>query len=186
MKSLIAMTSALCAVALSFPAAQAQEKAARIAAAAVETVVTVVDVDREGRVVTVVGPEGRQATFNVPPEAQNLDQVQPGSRFKVAYLVSVVVALSKSHGTPAAGQVTDVEFAPKGDIPGGVIVHTQQIDAVVEKVDHANRLVTVIGPAGGVRELKVDESVQAFDQVAVGDTVTLQYTEGLAMRMIRE
>lgn len=176
----------LCSALIPLPV-HAQEKAAGVVAGAIEAVVTVVDVDREARVVTVMGPAGGLASINVPPEAQNLDQVQPGSRFKVAYLASVVVALSKgTPGTSTSSTGRSVELAPKGDVPGGSVVRTRQIDAVVEKVDQDARTVTLRGMEGAARELEVDPSVKAFDQVKVGDTVTVQFTEGLAMRMLRE
>jgi len=179
-------TLALCSALVSLPL-HAQEKASNIEAGAIETIVTVVEVDREARVVTVVGPAGGLTSINVPPEAQNLDQVQPGSRFRVVYLASVVVALSTGQpGTSTSSTGRSVTLAPKGDVPGGSVVHTRQIDAVVEKVDQDARTVTVRGMEGGPRELEVDQSVKAFDQVKVGDTVTIQFTEGLAMRMLRE
>ena len=71
------------------PFAVAQEKAGVVVTDSAEAIVTVVDVDREARVVTVRGPKGKMMTINVPEQAQNLDQVKPGSRFKVQYLSSV-------------------------------------------------------------------------------------------------
>jgi len=186
--ALVLVSASLASALLFLPAAHAQEKAGAVAAASVETVVTVVDVDREARVVTVKGPEGRQATISVPPEAQNLDQVQPGSRFKVEYLVSVVMPLSKGSGTGTATSSSGnlVSLSPKGGNPGGAIVHTREINAVVEKIDRDNRMVTVRGTEGGPLDLQVDEAVKDFDQIDAGDVVSLRYTEGLAMHMIRE
>jgi hypothetical protein len=57
---------------------------------------------------------------------------------------------------------------------------------VVEKVDRDNRMVTVRGPEHGPLDLQVDEAVKAFDQIETGDIITVQYTEGLAMRMIHQ
>lgn len=187
MKSLFAVSAPLLACTLiALPAAHAQEKAAGVVAGTVETVVTVVDVDREARVVTVMGPKGGLTSINVPPEAQNLDQVQPGARFKVEYIQAVVLALSKGTGPATSSESKNVRLAPKGDTPGGAIVHVREVNAVVEKIDRDNRTVTVRAAEGGPRELEVDESVKAFDKVEVGDIITVQYTEGLAMRMIKQ
>ena len=98
-----------------------------------------------------------------------------------------IVALSAGQpGTSTSSTGRSVTLAPKGDVPGGSVVQTRQINAVVEKVDQDARTVTVRGMEGGPRELEVDQSVKAFDQVKVGDTVTIQFTEALAMRMLRE
>lgn len=173
---------------LALTPAQAQEKAGVVVAGAVETVVTVVDVDREARVVTVRGPKGGLTPINVPPEAQNLDQVQPGARFKVEYVRSVALALKKGTGTGSAtsSQGKSVRLAPKGGTPGGSIVHTFEVNAVVEKMNREDRTMTVRASEGGPIELEVDEAVKSFDQVEIGDIVTVQYTEGLAMHMIHE
>jgi hypothetical protein len=110
MKSFLLSVISILSFALT-PPVIAQEKASAIAAAAVESIVTVVDVDREKRIVTVRGPQGREVTINVPPEAQNLDQVQPGSRFKVRYLESVAVSIKKGGAaSSSAGQA--VKLAP--------------------------------------------------------------------------
>ena len=103
------------------PFAVAQEKAGVVVTDSAEAIVTVVDVDREARVVTVRGPKGKMMTINVPEQAQNLDQVKPGSRFKVQYLSSVVLALSKGSGIASSSQATMVQLARKGDTPGGSV-----------------------------------------------------------------
>jgi hypothetical protein len=187
MKSVSPLVAPLLAsVLIALPVAHAQEKAGVVVAGTVETIVTVVDVDREARVVTVMGPKGGLTAINVPPEAQNLDQVQPGAHFKVEYLQSVVLALSKGAGSATTSESKSVRLAPKGGTPGGSIVHTREINAVVEKIDRDNRTVTVRGTEGGPLDLQIDEAVKAFDQIETGDIITVQYTEGLAMRMIRQ
>ena len=170
----------------SVPFAVAQEKAGVVVTDSAEAIVTVVDVDRETRTVTVRGPKGRMATINVPEEAQNLDQVKPGARFKVQYLSSVVLSLSKGSGIASSSQGTTVQLARKGDTPGGSMVSVHEINAVVEEVNRDSRTITVRGPEGGPTEIAVGEDVKAYDEVEIGDTVTVQYSEGLAMRMIQQ
>lgn len=164
----------------------AQEKAGAVAVEDVEAVVTVIDIDRDARTVTIQGPRGRTATINVPEEAQNLDQVQPGSRFKVRYLESVAVALSRGDSPPSAASAQQVKLAPKGDTPGGQIVRVTQISGAVEAIDLQARTIAVRGPEGRTVEVRVSEEVSGLDLVEAGDTVTLQVTEALAMRMIKQ
>ena len=45
---------------------------------------------------------------------------------------------------------------------------------------------TVRGPSGRLRKVAVGPEVERFDNVAVGDTVVLRYTEALGLRMIKE
>ncbi len=167
------------------PPVIAQEKAGAIAAAAIEAVVTVVDVDRAKRIVTVRGPQGREVAINVPPEAQNLDQVQPGSRFKVRYLESVAVSIKKG-GTASSSAGRTVKLAPKGDVPGGMVVNMVQIAGVVESIDYGSRLVSVRGPEGRLLNFTASDDVQDLEQFRTGDVISVEYTESLAMRMIKD
>jgi hypothetical protein len=176
---------ALSALLLAGGQARAQQKEGEIVVDAAEAVVTVVEVDQEARTVVVRGPGGKEVEFAVPPEAQNLDQVHPGSKFRVQYVESVAVSLTK--GGAASGSVgRTVKMAPKGDTPGGVIVQTAQVSGVVESIDQASRLVSVRGPQGRVLVFTADDSVEGLDQIEQGDVISVEYTQAIAMRMIKE
>ena len=166
------------------PPVMAQEKAGAIAAAAIETIVTVVEVDRLKRTVIVRGPEGREVSIKVPPEAQNLDQVQPGSRFRVRYLESVAVSIRKG-GAASSSAGRSVALAPKGDVPGGMVVNMLQIAGVVESIDYGSRKLSVRGPEGRVLNITAGDDVQGLEQIQTGDSISVEYTESLAMRMIK-
>src|SRR5204862_379673 len=80
----------------------------------IEAVVTVTKVDAKARTVTMKGPQGNLRTLQVPPEAQNLDKVKPGDRFKVVYAEALVLALTPGGGKPSASVDQQVKVAPKG------------------------------------------------------------------------
>ena len=113
--SLIALA---CTLALAAPASAQSLKDGAVAAEQTEAVVTVMGVDPDKRTVTVRGPKGNVAVLDVPPEAQNLDKVKAGDRFKMKYVEAVAVAISKG-GEPAESQTRDVTASPKGGTPGG-------------------------------------------------------------------
>jgi len=52
--------------------------------------------------------------------------------------------------------------------------------ATVEAIDHTNRTVTLKGPKGDLMTVPVDESVERFDNVKVGDKITAEYYESVA------
>lgn len=147
-----------------------------------EAVLTVTDIDHAARTVTLRGPKGNERTIVVPPEAQNLDQVQTGSRFKVRYLEEVAVAVSKGGGEPSASAGETVRLAPKGGTPGGAAVRTASISGVIEAIDPAARTITLRGPKGGTRTLTAAEDVK-LDGLAPGDQISLTYTQAIAMQM---
>lgn len=176
----------LCAAAITVTPVLAQDKPGIVAADEVETTVTVREVDHEARTVTVLTQDGREVTIQVPPQAQNLDQVHPGSRFRVRFLESVAIGVIASDEKPAATQVDAIEMAPKGATPGGLIARVTELTAKVEEIDYAKRSVKVRGPQGNLREFTVGPEVTRFDNVKVGDLVVLRVTEAMAMQMIRE
>ena len=175
----------LCA-ALAAGSVLAQEKPGVVAAAEVETVVMVRSVNYQDRTVTVQGPEGGLTTIQVPPEAQNLDQVHPGSKFKVRYLESVAIGVVSGGGKPDARFAEAVELAPKGGTPGGVMARVTQVTGTVEGVDYGNRTVAIRGPEGNLRRYAVGDDVENFDQLQVGDTVGLRVTQALGMTMMQQ
>jgi hypothetical protein len=162
--------------------ANAQLKDAALAVEESEAVVTVTKVDQKKRTVSFRGPQGGVATLTVPAEAQNLDQVKPGQQYKMKYVESVAVAISKG-GAPAATAGEEVKLAPKGAKPGGVIVRTTHLSGVVDAIDYTKRYVSVRGPKGNVVSLKVADDVP-LDQLAAGDKISVTHTEALAIEMV--
>jgi hypothetical protein len=168
-------------------AVRAQESKPGVAAAqAVETVVTVIDVDHQARTVTLKGPEGRVVTMQVPPQAQNLDQVHPGAKFRVRYLQSVAVYISGAGGEPSAQEGATMQLAEKGATPAGAIATVRQVQARVDAIDYDTREVVLTGPAGQPIKVTVDPRVQRLNEVKQGDMVVVRYTEALAMKMIEQ
>lgn len=162
----------------------AQDKPGIVATDVVEEVVTVRAVNHVERTVTIAGPTGEETTIKVPDQSQNLDQVYAGARFRVVYAQSVVIAVVGEKSEPGAAMADKVELAPKGDIPGGVVVSVKEITARVEGIENASRTVSVRGPSGELRKYVVGPEVQRFDNIQVGDTVVLRYTEALGFKMI--
>jgi hypothetical protein len=160
-------------------------KAAAVAVAETEAVVELVALDRKTRTATVRGPAGNTLTFVVPEDAQNLDRVKPGDLFKMRYVEALALALNKG-GTASATAGRTVALAPKGGTPGGTIVNTKEITTVVTGVDRKSRTISVQGPAKNEMTLKVADEVRSFDEMAVGDTISLTYTEALVMQMISQ
>jgi len=74
-----------------------------------------------------------------------------------------------------------VAGGPGGQLPGVIVADTVKITATVEAIDYAKRTVTLKGPEGNTRTLKVGEAARNFDQVKVGDQVVAQYFESVAL-----
>ena len=188
MRAIDALAASLLAAILTLPTAGSAraEKPGAVLSDVTETVVVVREIDRQALTVTIETPSGERATIVVPPEAQNLDQVRAGSKFRMRYLQSVAVYISPTGGQPDAVEDKVVQLAEKGATPGGVAVKVTQVQARVEEINHAARTVVLTGPEGNRVKVTVDEKVKRFSEIKPGDIVVVRYTEGLALKMIKE
>ena len=147
---------------------------------------TVSAIDYKTRQVTLTGPQGKSVTLTVGPEAKNFDQVKKGDQVTIEKVDSVALLVTpKGEVAPAAGSETYVKVAKPGEHPHGVMVQTVQITATVEAIDYKARTVTLKGPEGNVRTLKVGPDAKRFDQVKKGDQVTVNVTEATAISVTK-
>ena len=150
----------------------------------VEAVVTVTKVDHAQRVVVVRGAHGDSLAISVPPEAQNLDQVSPGARFRMRYVEAMAVSIAKG-GKPSADIGESVVVSPKGATPGGIVMRTLAVSGVVDAIDYDSRYITLHGPKGsGIHSYRVPDTVKNLEQINGGDRITVSYTQALALRMV--
>jgi hypothetical protein len=177
------MRIVLCAAAALSPALAWAQGSTALILEPIEAEVTVTKVDARARTVTVRGPTGILQTLAVPREAQNLERVKAGDRFRVAYAEAAVVSIAKG-GEPAVNVEEAVQVAPKGGTPGGHKVRTVRLTAVVEAIDYKNRRVSLRGPQGRVMAFAVSPQVKALERVAAGDRVAIVYSEAVALEMI--
>jgi hypothetical protein len=182
MKKTVLLAAVFAALPFASMAAE-QPKAAAVAVAEADAIVELVSVDRAAHIAVVRTPSGTLLAVNVPPEAQNLDRVKPGDRFRMRYIEALALALHKG-GESSASEGQSVQLAPKGGKPGGTVVNTKRVTSVVTRVDRASRTIEVRGPETRPISLKVADEVRSFDDIAVGDTIGVTYTEALAVEMI--
>lgn len=174
---------AILVAALLMPALAWAQASTAVILEPVEAVVTVTKVDAKARTVTVRGPSGNLQTLAVPPEAQNLDKVKPGDRFRIAYAEAAVLSITKG-GEPAVKVDRSVKVAPKGALPGGQMVRTVRLTATVDAIDYKSRRVSLRGPKGNVIPLAVSPEVKDLERVTAGDRVSIVYSEAIALEMV--
>ena len=149
----------------------------------VEVVVVtgVVDkVDLEKRKVTLTLEDGKNKTFKVDKSAVNLDQVQVGDHVKIACTEELVVTVNKTGEVPAAASVSEVNVAPRGSKPSGIVVQTTAVSGKILAIDAESRKITFEDPEGKKKTVKVRKSVD-ISGLAVGDSVDAVLTESVAI-----
>ncbi len=136
-------------------------------------------IDAAKRKVTLVTPSGSKSTYVCGPEVVNFGQIQVGDLVKAT--VTEEVAIFIGSGAPPSAMVgSSVALAPVGAKPGAMMVNTAQVTAKVTAVDANKRRVTFELPDGASKTVKVGKKVD-LSAVQIGDNVTVQMSEGLAL-----
>jgi hypothetical protein len=102
---------------------------------------------------------------------------------KNVFVLAVAVVLMLSLSTGAFAQ------AAKGAVPEErpkvVKERTAVMTATVQAIDLEKRIVTLKGPKGEVRDIKVGEEARNLPQLKVGDLVTVKYYESIAVEVMK-
>lgn len=143
--------------------------------------VTVVDIKKKERKLTLRNESGAELDVIAGDEVRNFAQIKKGDIVEVEYHRAAATTLEKVSGTNVAGQAAEVERAPAGAKPGVWAMQTRSIVATVREVDTKNRLLTVQGPQGGIVTVKVPADMKTFDSLKKGDKISAMYTEAVAI-----
>lgn len=142
---------------------------------------TVQAVDYGTRVVTLAWPDGRVESYKVGPEARNFNNIKVGDIVRASVSEAAVIWVGPSGGAaPSVGVDRVVVRSKEGERPGMMVADTIEISATVLRVDSVNRQITVQGPAGNTRVLRVAPQVNLAD-ITVGNLINLQVTESVAL-----
>jgi len=146
------------------------------------TVTAVVEaIDQKTRMVTLRGPDGDVVTFKAGDEVRNLAQVKKGDEVEATYYESLSVRVRKpGEATPGVTVAEDAERAKPGEKPGAAGARVVTVTATVEKIDRKKQTVTLRGPEGNQRTIKVKNPAH-LEKVKVGDLVEFTFTEAVAI-----
>jgi Cu/Ag efflux protein CusF len=143
---------------------------------------TVEAVDHHSRIVTIRGPQGNVFAVHADERVRNFNQVRVGDKVKAEVLESIALYVQKHDGTmPSVKEGAAVAVAPRGEKPGIAAADTVVITATVEDINYDTRMVTLKGPAGKSRTLRVHEDAPDMKKVKTGDQVVVRYTVAVAI-----
>lgn len=97
----------------------------------------------------------------------------------------LAVVMAAGGGTAWAEQASAATAKPAAAAKPFVKESLQQMTATVEKISVATREVTLKGPSGQSRTIKVGPEARNLDKVRVGDRVTVSYYESFTAQMRR-
>jgi hypothetical protein len=145
---------------------------------------TVVGIQKEKRLVSLRGPEGRMLTVEAGPEVRNFDQIQVGDQVIASYYEAVGFALVKpgaSDGASDAGLIAG--RAKAGDRPAAAVGRFAKTTVTIESVDQKTYTVTFKGTDGLTRAVPVatPEGRAFASKLRPGDQVEITYEEAVAI-----
>ena len=153
-----------------------------VAAEAVQIQGKVKSIDKQSRIVVVVGKQGKEVTLPLGPEVKNFDQINVGDIVTLNYVRALALELHKSVNGGKLGQPITTEQAVRakpGEKPAGAYEKTVSVTANVIAVNQKTQMVTLKGPNRTV-ELKVKDSSMLKD-IKVGDQVDAVFTEAVGI-----
>ena len=145
---------------------------------------TVTAVQKEKRLVSLRGADGRTVTVEAGPSVHNFEQIKVGDRVVVAYVEAIGFALAPP-GDP--GNVTDAALvagrAAPGERPGAAIGGILRTTVSIDSVDPKTHTVTFHGQDGMPRAIPVlTAEGRAFaSKLRAGDRVEVTYEEAVAI-----
>lgn len=161
--------------------ARAAEKPGIMFGEAVVITGKVVAIDKTDRSVAIQGPEGNVLVLEAGSRVKNFNQIKVGDQVKLEYYEAVAIYVGAQGKLPEADVATVTATAPKGQKPAGGSIEVVDVSASIQAIDKNKRALTLKGPLGNLTSVKVDKSVAAFDQLKVGDSIHVRYTEAVAI-----
>lgn len=147
------------------------------------TSATVTAINQVSREVTLEGADGEAFVISVGDEVKNLAQIRVGDQITVVYYEAVTIeVLAPGHAEQGVSAAAALDTADPGEKPGATGASEVSIVATVESIDMVAETVTLQGPEGNSRTVRV-RNPDNLDKVAVGDQIMITLTRAVAVRV---
>jgi hypothetical protein len=146
---------------------------------------TITAIDLASRVVALSDGAGQTFVFHVGPTAKNFDQLKVSDHVVLKVTRALVASVSKGTGIRSTTETVTATSASLGALPSGTVQAHTRVVADVLGVDRKRGILKLKGPQGDVIEAAV-ERPKLLEGVKVGDQITLDYTEAVAVDVTRK
>lgn len=142
-------------------------------------------IDKQARSVVVIGAQGAEVVFTLPPEARNFDQIRVGDLVTLTYVQAVALELRRvqTNGIRERIESTDAVQSKPGAKPAAGIERTVTVIADVVAVNPKAQTVTLRGPQRTVELTVKDPAV--LKAVKVGNQVEAIFTEAIGLEVTK-
>ncbi|MCE4059445.1 hypothetical protein LXM60_04375 [Pandoraea sputorum] len=150
-----------------------------VAGDVVEFRTTLLGVDVKKRTIQVADDNGKPVTFIVGPDVHNFEQIRKGDKIIVAFKRSVAISVAPGDGIRSRVLTEGADRATPGQKPAADAARNLKVVATVQRIDRKSNVVTLRGPNRTV-DVNVEDP-KLLEGVKVGDSVTVNYTEAIAV-----
>ncbi|APD11253.1 hypothetical protein UC34_11915 [Pandoraea vervacti] len=150
-----------------------------VAGGVVEYRTTLLGVDAKNRSIKVADDHGKPVTFLVGPDVRNFEQLRKGDKVIVAYERSVAISVAPGDGIRSRVLTEGADRAAPGEKPAADAARNLKVVATVQRIDRKSNVITLRGPQRTV-DVNVEDP-KLLEGVKVGDSVTVNYTEAIAV-----
>jgi hypothetical protein len=145
---------------------------------------TVVAIDATNRTVSLQPKRGEAKTLRVGEGAVNFEQVRVGDEVHAVFIEETAISLVPGGAPSGVKAGAAVALAPVGQRPGVVMAGTVETMATVVGIDGHEQTLTLQFPNGEIREVDVAKD-RDLSRVGLGDSMRIQYTEAVAIEVVK-
>jgi hypothetical protein len=163
--------------------AAAKGPVARGEAAAIQVAFSVEAVDAEKRLITLKGPRGNVAEYEVGDQVQRLAEIKAGDKINAEYTVAAVAELREPTAEEKSAPLVEMTSGERGAAeapPAGAIARAVRVVTTIDALDSANKTLTVKGPEGNTVTVNVEDPT-VFEHLTVGQTIVVTFAEKLVL-----
>jgi hypothetical protein len=146
---------------------------------------TITDIDYSNREVSLQDSQGRIETFSVDNSVRRLNEAKAGDKVSVDYYLGVNAEVRKptaeEERNPLVVLNTASRAGPDDPPAAGGVRHIRAV-VTIEGMDRPNQTLTVKGPRGKHFVARVADPSR-FEQVHIGDTIVMTFTEAAAISL---
>jgi len=129
------------------------------------------------------GSKKKRLSLRVNRKRHNIKKIRPGDWLIVTVREEAAVRSARGGGEPASEAAEEVVAGPKTAKPLLESREVSRLRARVVAVDLARREVTLEGPHGHRRTIRVKEDLKHLENLRPGDTVTATITRIVVMKI---
>ncbi len=140
-------------------------------------------IDRQARSVVVVGAQGTEIVFTLPPEARNFDQIRVGDLVTLTYVQALAIELRRvqTNGIRERIESADAVRSKPGERPAAGVERTVTVIADVVAINPKAQTITLRGAQRTVELVVKDPAV--LKAIKVGNQIEAVFTEAIGLEV---